>query len=790
MISRRCLMLAGVATAGCQSSTAGIGAPPATLFQVGGGNVLAPKLPTGTLGGGAAWRAMKGNSSSLSFIGTVILPQGKLPAGRGITCAGMQMQTDVLATWSDGSARLIASAIKLPAMAAGTVVSGTLDAADQLTGVPVPLQIDATVMLTPTGGAPVTVNVGAAYAAGPVWYLRRGPLCTEGCIDIAVPAMSRDFQLRCALACFSDGTAPRLDIGFSRCLVDVLPSVAPSQMVHCPPLTYDAVVTVNGVASTYHVGTPGGEVVRFTGSISGNVLTVSALESGGLSTGRERPRIRSGQTVIGEQLPSNLLVAHMGTSGGVGTYGLSEKLPTPIPSQPMACAWSHALGQVWWHTTGEQDVFEVHDTRLLRAAGAMLHRDDLGAASGTVAGMARQPPQASPPLDQGTIEQYMPMAGDRNDIGPIPGEQAVFMITQDPAVWTYCLRNMKANSGIPWHFIDRSTGQPPSIVKWPNIWPGAAQSNYPGYSGWVQNPTVGGAVNGWVAQTNHAGRWQWVPWMLTARRMWLDDMEAQASYGLCGALPQHRGHSQGVLVSDPVLGYPGEPREQAWALAMLTIAEAWLPDTRPYKAECKAALTNNIASLRAYVAQAAPLQGELGVHIAAATPGRPPAPGVNGFTQDWTHAYWMTTLCTLNRQGHEIRDVISAYIGFLAGPFLNTGWPLGNLPFQQIIGDKSGNNLLTWAAAAEANDQAIIDKIGTYTYYKKLTPPGTVTGNVVVWALALAANAMAMNDTGDARAAAAVTAIRKLASKTNAAASTLDDGPAGAAANPKFAQLS
>ncbi len=739
-----------------------------------------------------------------------MLPQGALQPTQGISVNTARVQMDVLRLWGDGSVKHAATAIQLPSIPAGFWIRGTLDIDTPLAGTPPALAITASVVLTPLGGSPTTVNIGAAYAAallaGTVRYVRRGLFCTEGYIDIAVPALSTDFQLRCALAVFSDGTAPRLEIGFARTLIDIQSTVSTAQVVFTTNMAYDAVVTVNGVTTTYNIGTPGGQTLSFTGQVTDNTvpgnpgynqLTVTAVQNGGNPVTQEWPRIApSGMSLITTTVPGGVpfnttIIGWVTGTGGVGKYKLAQTLVSPITSQAMGAIWTHGLGQVWWHVTGEQDIFQVNDTGLMRSAGAMIHRNDLGAlpsAFGTLHG------QPAKPLSPGTITQYMPQTGDRNDIGPIPGEQAAFMVSQDPAQWVYCLRNMFASTTIPWNFIDRATSNPPSITTWPNLWAQAAfpGSGFGGYSGWV----LDGALNivgarttsGWSPQTNHAGRFQWVAWMMTARRAFLDAMEAQASFSMGTTLPLHRQHASGIIVGDPT-GYidPAEPREQAWALAMATIAEGWLPDASPYLAEAKTIITNNIAAMRRFVAFETPLQGEQACHVPwNATPVPPYA-----FTQQWATDYFVSSVCTLNRQGHNVSDVITAYLPFISGPANNLGWPLTNaVTYQQVVTDVSGNPIQTWAQAAAANDQAIIDKLGPgWTLYQPLNYT-TVVGSAVTWSEMFGVCQMAYTDTADSRAHTACTNIQGIATTSNPAAPTLDTGANGAASSfVKFSQL-
>lgn len=66
----------------------------------------------------------------------------------------------------------------------------------------------------------------------------------------------------------------------------------------------------------------------FTGSITGNILTVTVVESGALAVN---------QLIAGAGLPANLVITALGSGGGdVGTYILNYPVPAPITSEAMS----------------------------------------------------------------------------------------------------------------------------------------------------------------------------------------------------------------------------------------------------------------------------------------------------------------------------------------------------------------------------------------------------------------------------------------------------------------------
>lgn len=89
-------------------------------------------------------------------------------------------------------------------------------------------------------------------------------------------------------------------------------------------------------------------VALFTGSITGSVLTVTAVESGTLSPGQ-------GVTAIG--LPLDTLISSTGTgTGGTGTYNLNRTSLVPLSSQSMT---SGVLTMLHTETCQYETTFQI-----------------------------------------------------------------------------------------------------------------------------------------------------------------------------------------------------------------------------------------------------------------------------------------------------------------------------------------------------------------------------------------------------------------------------------------------
>lgn len=94
------------------------------------------------------------------------------------------------------------------------------------------------------------------------------------------------------------------------------------------------------LGSPYRTAQQGAGSATFTGSIAGNVLTVTDVAAGALNLN---------QLVMGDGLPDNLVVTEFGTgNGGLGTYILNYVLPTPFASGALT-----SIG-AWVYTEMEQ----------------------------------------------------------------------------------------------------------------------------------------------------------------------------------------------------------------------------------------------------------------------------------------------------------------------------------------------------------------------------------------------------------------------------------------------------
>jgi len=262
------------------------------------------------------------------------------------------------------------------------------------------------------------------------------------------------------------------------------------------------------------------------------------------------------------------------------------------------------------------------------------------------------------PLGPRQITQYMPMGGGRPDIGPVTRPQAIWLMTGDVRAAAHACGQAEASGSIPWHFWD---GAWMDTRRWPRLWTDGRGGPPPG--GLLQpipNDT------GWDLDSAHQPDLSTVPYLLTGRRAFLDEMQAQASWTVIGTwtgargTPDRPGLAEGVNV---VRG--AQVRGAAWSLRQIDNA-AWLtPDDDPMAPWLRATSEANWAWIRSQIPRWTDAQGEARGWI-------PGEYGTPGMVPPWQQDYFAFTAATAKLRGNEdAGHVLTWMSNFLAGRFLS-----------------------------------------------------------------------------------------------------------------------
>ena len=262
------------------------------------------------------------------------------------------------------------------------------------------------------------------------------------------------------------------------------------------------------------------------------------------------------------------------------------------------------------------------------------------------------------PLGPRNIMQSMGTGGARPDIGPVTQAQAVWLMTGDVRAAAYACGQAEAAGSIPWHFWD---GAWMDTRRWPRLWTDGRGGPPPG--GLLQPIS---ADTGWSLASSHQPDLATVPYLLTGRRAFLDELQAQASWSVLGQWPGTRGTpdrpglAEGVNIVRAV-----QVRGAAWSLRQIDNA-AWLtPDDDPMAPWLRSVSAANWAWLRAQIPRWSEAQGEAHGWI----PGEYGAPGL---LPPWQQDYFAFTAATAKLRGNQDAGTVLAWMGnFLAGRFLS-----------------------------------------------------------------------------------------------------------------------
>ncbi len=270
-------------------------------------------------------------------------------------------------------------------------------------------------------------------------------------------------------------------------------------------------------------------------------------------------------------------------------------------------------------------------------------------------------PAWNAPLGPRHITQYMPMAGGRDDIGPATTSQAAWLMTGDRRAALYAEGQAEAAGSIPWHFWDARRGGWIDATLSRRLWTDSRGGPAPG--GLLQPIATD---TGWATDRAHQPDLSFVPYLLTARRALLDNLQSQAAFSLVSfwpaaparGAPGASGLGEGVNV---VRG--NEVRGGAWSLRQLDNAAWATPDGDPALPWLREASAGNWGWLRASLPTWTAQQGEAHGWI----PGEYGTPGV---LPPWQQDYFASTAANAARRGDpDARVVLGWMANFLIGRF-------------------------------------------------------------------------------------------------------------------------
>lgn len=306
-----------------------------------------------------------------------------------------------------------------------------------------------------------------------------------------------------------------------------------------------------------------------------------------------------------------------------------------------------------------------HDTQRLADLGAIARYDlSTGVADRLFEDMAADVagPAWAQPLGPRGIAQDMFPGGARPDIGPATRSQAIWLITGDRRAAAHAIGQAEAAGSIPWHFWDGGgeDGGWLDTRNWPQLWTDP-RGGYPPRGLLSQVPTD----TGWRPDCAHQPDLSYVPYLLTGRRAFLDELQAQAAWCVMSQAVYQRGTPGRRAPGETVNVVRGnQVRGGAWSLRQLGDSAWATPGGDSHHAWVVAAEQGNWAWVRAQLPGWTARQGNAHGYI-------PPESTTPGELKPWMQDMFASAAAAAARRGQpDARAVLAWMENFLAGRFL------------------------------------------------------------------------------------------------------------------------
>jgi hypothetical protein len=332
-----------------------------------------------------------------------------------------------------------------------------------------------------------------------------------------------------------------------------------------------------------------------------------------------------------------------------------EALKAENLTQQQYTGWGRLVG------TGSAPPFVRHDATYLADAGVVARYDiTTGVTNELLNGWdeAVLRPDWSAPLGNRHVTRGMFGTGGRPDIGPATQSQAVWLMTMDRRAATFAIGQAESAGSIPWHFWELGHGWL-DTRRWPRLWTDGRGGSPPG--GLAQQISSEG---GWEIDAAHQPDLAYVPYLLTGRRAFLDELQAQATWCVLGQWPGARGTADRPGLAEGVnVIRNNQVRGAAWSMRQLDEAAWATPDEDPHAPWVRSANNANWAWLRAQIPAWTSLQGEAHGWIMGEY-------GSAGVLPPWQQDYFASTAAAAARRGSVDAHAVLVWMSnFLIGRF-------------------------------------------------------------------------------------------------------------------------
>jgi hypothetical protein len=189
------------------------------------------------------------------------------------------------------------------------------------------------------------------------------------------------------------------------------------------------------------------------------------------------------------------------------------------------------------------------------------------------------------PMKIGPIVDYMPMAGGRGDIGPLPGFSAMYLLSMDKRARDAMMSAADGSGSWSIHYRDENTGYP---IRTDNAANSRVTTHYNlSTVGPLPIPRFVNAATPYEADTAHQPSLAYLPYLVTGDYYYLEELQFWAAWNPLGTDPGNSGNGQGLVRWQQLRG-------QAWSLRTLGHSAYITPDADPLKGYFTKQLDNNL----------------------------------------------------------------------------------------------------------------------------------------------------------------------------------------------------
>ena len=252
--------------------------------------------------------------------------------------------------------------------------------------------------------------------------------------------------------------------------------------------------------------------------------------------------------------------------------------------------WRHST---WWDAERAPAVHVQPDTDYLIATGAVPNYDRTIKPDEQALGALGKRLTANTvgTMKIGPLTAYMPTAGGRHDIGPLPGFSVLYLLSMDARAHAAMIAAADGSGSWSIHYRDENTGYPVRTDSAVNK--GISTHNNLVRRGPLPVPRCDSAPGSsckspYAADTSHQPSLAYLPYLLTGDYYYLEELQFWAASNPLRTDPGNSGDGQGLVRWMQVRG-------QAWSLRTLGHAAYITPDTHPLKAYFTKQLDNNLA---------------------------------------------------------------------------------------------------------------------------------------------------------------------------------------------------